>query len=130
MGAALVKGQNTNKVSTTNGQGQGDSTHRKRNGEQGRAIVVSQSASNIPTLPPIAQGRSAKPERDDAFLEDIANGVMERTHNRSFHNATYGGLDLRLEVDCVDVPAQEVCTSYLKILFIAFFGIFMHSCIM
>jgi hypothetical protein len=57
-----------------------------------------------------------RPRADnDNFLEAIANGVMERSNHRTTHNnvPAYDGLDLRLEVDCVDVPAQEVCENQL-----------------
>jgi hypothetical protein len=61
--------------------------------------------------PPTLSSKSERDVPEDEFLEKIANNYMKRDR-KSFHQGgtTYAGVDLRLEVDCVDVPATvEVC---------------------
>ena len=62
---------------------------------------------------PQSHAHNGRPEREsapeDEFLEKIANNFMKK-ERKSFHpgGTTYAGVDLRLEVDCVDTPAMEV----------------------
>jgi hypothetical protein len=71
-----------------------------------RGGVISVAPSPTPLS---SSGSSGRPDRDapeDEFLEKIANNYMKRDR-KSFHTGgtTYAGVDLRLEVDCVDTPA-------------------------
>ena len=59
---------------------------------------------SVAPLPTSTSSKHDGPE--DEFLEKIANNYMKRDR-KSFHTGgtTYAGVDLRLEVDCVDTPA-------------------------
>lgn len=75
----------------------------------------------ISVAPTLSSSSSRGYDRDsapeDEFLEKIANNYMKRDR-KSFHpgGTTYAGVDLRLEVDCVDNPAMEVSTHILLII--------------
>lgn len=103
MGAGLAK----NKLSPE--------TRRTNTPPRGGGVI-----SVAPTPPPTLSSnpmRNAQIDHDsapeDEFLEKIANNYMKRDR-RSFHQGgtTYAGVDLRLEVDCVDNPAMEVIYSF------------------
>lgn len=67
--------------------------------------------SVAPPPTPVTQSKQHDQGPEDDFLEKVANQYMKRDR-KSFHQGTtYAGVDLRLEVDCVDNPAEVWISS-------------------